>query len=295
MNIKGLRIEFRPLAAALLAVLALHGTALATDRRVADSLLTAFELSGEGAAFDGTAARLEDYLAHAAKQSPALKAAFYEWQSTLERSGHAGALPDPWFSYTYFIENVETRVGPQIQAFRLRQAFPWFGTLGAKKDVALGAANAVYERFESEKLRLFYRVKSAYYEYYYLGRDIAITRENLELLSFWESVARAKYRVALTQHPDVIKAQVELGKLEDRLRTLEDMAEPAAARLRAVVNLPDSVPLAVPIEITIEEAAVDRDSIIALALANNPDLKSLLKTLPKNLRDPDEGGPADTS
>jgi outer membrane protein TolC len=250
-------------------------------QRLSDSLSTAYESTENGAEFDASTAQLDDYLSYAAAQSPALKAAFYQWKSVLERSGYTGALPDPWFSYSYFIENVETRVGPQNQVFRLRQSFPWFGTLGAKKDITLEAANAAHQKFESAKLQLFYQVKSAYYEYYYLGRDIAITRENLELLTFWESVARAKYRVALKQHPDVIKAQVELGKLEDRLRTLEEMMAPAVARLRAVMNLPDNVQLAVPSEIEIEEVIVNRDSILEQVKSSNPDLKSLLHLIDK--------------
>jgi outer membrane protein TolC len=228
-------------------------------RRLSDSLAAAYEHSGHEVTFDASTVDLTDYLVYAARQSPALKAAFYEWRSILERSGYAGALPDPWVSYTYFIENVETRVGPQNQVFRVRQSFPWFGTLGAKKDITFEAANAAFEKFQAEKLTLFYEVKSAYYEYYYLERSTAIARENLELLTFWESVARAKYRVALKQHPDVIKAQVELGKLEDQLRTLEDMVEPVEARLRAVANLPDSVQLTAPAEIVVDEAVVDRE------------------------------------
>lgn len=285
MNRVRLSYGVRAVAFALVAVGAWLGSVSADDktkaRQLSDSLGTAYELSEKGAPFDPSTARLNDYLTYAATQSPALKAAFYDWTSILERSGYVGALPDPSFSYTYFIESVETRVGPQYQVFRLRQSFPWFGTLGAKKDVTLEASHAAYQKFESEKLKLFYLVKSAYYEYYYLGRDISITRENLELLTFWESVARAKYRVALTQHPDVIKAQVELGTLEDRLRTLEDMVEPVVARLRAVTNLPDTVSLPVPTEIEVEETDLDRDTIITQVLANNPDLKSLTHLIDK--------------
>jgi outer membrane protein TolC len=257
---------------------ALVGTTRAVDddkAGLSDSLAAVYELPEGAMRFDPATARLDDYLAYAAARSPALKAAYYDWTSILERSGYVGALPAPSFSYTYFVENVETRVGPQNQIFRLRQSFPWFGTLGAKRDITLEAANAAYQKFESARLELFYQVKSAYYEYYYLGRDIAITRENLELLTFWESVARAKYRVALTKHPDVIKAQVELGKLEDRLRTVEDMVDPVEARLRAVTNLPDTLSLPVPARIDIEETTVNRDAVIAQMLANNPDLKSL--------------------
>ncbi|UCG51064.1 MAG: TolC family protein [Candidatus Latescibacterota bacterium] len=270
---------------AFLAVAMISGSAKALDQRqtrhLTDSLATVYESAGHAPGRFAPDARLKDYLVYAAKQSPALKAAFYQWKSVVERSGYAGTLPDPVFTYTYFIENVETRVGPQNQRFKLMQTFPWFGTLSARKDVTLEAANAAYQAFRSEKLKLFYQVKSAYYDFYFLGRDIAITKENLELLKFWESVARAKYRVALKQHPDVIKAQVELVKLEDRLHTAEDMMEPVMAKLRAVTNLPDSVQLPVPTNIEVVETAVDRDSIVTAALANNPDLKSLLSIIDK--------------
>ena len=41
---------------------------------------------------------------------------------------------------------------------------------------------------------------------------------NLELLRYWEEVARIRYESGIGTHADVIRAQVELGKLEDRLR-----------------------------------------------------------------------------
>jgi outer membrane protein TolC len=256
-------------------------------RRLADSLTTIYETAdGEAdtaslSAFDRDAVNLEDYLAYAALHNPSLRAAFHNWKSALEKTGYAGVLPDPRFSYSYFIESVETRVGPQVQILKLQQAFPWFGTLGARKDISVEAAGAAYQKYEAKKLNLFYEVKSAYYEFYYLGRAIAINRENLELLKFWEAIARSKYRVALKQHPDVIKAQVELGKLEDRLHSLEDMINPVAVRLKTVANLPDSLELLLPVGISVEETTVERDSAYAYVLANNPDLKSLLHVVEK--------------
>jgi outer membrane protein TolC len=249
-----------------------------SNRRLVDSLSTQF--MSEAVAFDSNAS-LDDYLAYAAIESPALRRAFYQWKAALEKSGYAGSLADPIFSYKYFIENVETRVGPQNQRLSLKQSFPWFGTLGAKKDIALQQANAAWRRFQSEKLKLFYSVKSAYYNYYYLGRDIALTKDNLELLKFWESVVRTRYKVALRRHPDVIKAQVELGKLEDRLLTLQHKAGPMAALLRAIMNLPDSVDIPIPGAIAVSEVDVDSDSIVAAALANNPDLKAMLHIVEK--------------
>ncbi len=245
-------------------------------RQLSDSLGKEFERHSRAAAPLDSSASIENYLAYAACNSPALKAAFYRWQSAMERAGYAGTLPDPVVSYAYFVENVETRVGPQEHRFSLKQSFPWFGTLGARKDMSSEAARAAFEKFQSEKLRLFYRVKAAFYEYYFLGRDIAITRESLVLLTFWESVVRTRYRVALTQHPDVIKAQVELGKLEDRLLSLEDRLIPAQARLRAVLGIENNGLLAVPEKIVISEMAIDREAVIAQALSDNPDLAAVL-------------------
>ena len=221
--------------------------------------------------FDADAG-LDAYLAYAALNNPGLQASFYRWKAELEKSGYVSVLPDPMISYGYYIENVETRVGPQNQRFSLKQHFPWFGTLGKKGEAAFEAANVAYQKYQKEKLRLFYQVKSAYYDYYYLGREIELTRDNMELLKYWESVARTKYKAGLKRHPDVIKAQVELGKLEDRLLTLEEMTVPTAARLRAALNLPDSIELPVPSTIAPGTPLLDRDSVLAKTLANNPDL-----------------------
>ncbi len=57
--------------------------------------------------------RLEDYLRDAALNNAALKASFQTWKAALESVPQAKVLPDPKFTYGYFIREVETRVGPQ--------------------------------------------------------------------------------------------------------------------------------------------------------------------------------------
>ncbi len=225
---------------------------------------------------------LDEYLRIASSNNPGLKSAFYRWKADLRKTGYAGALPDPMFSYGYFGQPVETRVGPQNQRFGIKQMFPWFGTLGAKKAMALAGANASYKQYQSEKLRLYYNVKSAYYDLYYLGREIQLTNDNMDLMQFWESVARAKYTVGQASHPDVIKAQVELGRLDDRLKSLEDMVNPARARLLAALNLEDTIMLPIPDSIEIEELSLGRDSITTMALENNPDLDAIRNMIEKD-------------
>jgi len=255
------------------------GSALASEKSDAKARVDSIgiilnEETGFIPTFDSTTT-LEDYLKIAMKRNPGLHSAFNRWTADLKKSDYAGSFPDPVFSYAYFVENVETRVGPQEQRFGLKQSFPWFGTLGAREDMAFAMSQVSFQKFQAAKLRLFYQVKAAYYDYYYLGQDLTITRENFELLKFWESVAQAKYKTGLKQHPDVIRAQVELGKLEDHILTLQEKKDPVEARLRALLNLPDEVNIPVPSSITVDEVPLVRDTVINLVRQNNPDLKAL--------------------
>ncbi len=265
--------------------LGLANLALASEEQnakaLADSIEAAYVLTGQVVADFDPESGLDAYLSYAALHNPGLRGKFHGWQSALAKAGYAGALPDPTVAFGYYIENVETRVGPQNQRVGFRQSLPWFGTLDAKHDMAFEAAQAAFQQYQAEKLKLYYRVKAAYYEYYYLARNIELTRENLELLTFWESVARTKYEAGLRQHPDVIKAQVELGKLEDQLLSLEDTIDPLAARLRATLNLPDSIYLPLPDSIVVQEIELDKDTVLFLVAENNPDLKTVQHLIEK--------------
>ena len=221
------------------------------------------------------ASSLSDYLEYAALSNPELEAAFNRWKAALEKVPQAKALPDPRFSYRYFVREIETRVGPQRQALEISQTFPWFGKLDLAGDVAMEAARAAQQRYEAVKLKLFFEVKDAYYEYYYLARSIAVTRENVELLTHLESVARTRYRTAAGSHPDVIRAQVELGKLEDQLNSLTDLRGPILARLNVALNRPIEAELPAPKRFESSRVAIDDRELLARLEQTNPRISAL--------------------
>jgi outer membrane protein TolC len=220
-------------------------------------------------------ATLDDYLRYAAFHNPGLEASYYEWMAALEKVPQAEALPDPRLSYGYYFQEVETRVGSQRQRLGASQMFPWLGKLNLRGDIAARAAEEARQRFEAKKLRLFYRVKDAYAEYYYLGRAIEITRENVELLTYWEELTRAKYRVATGGHADVIKIQAELGKLEDRLSTLEDLRRPLAMRLNETLGREGNELLPWPKSLRQEFVVLEDEDLLEEMSRSNPELKAL--------------------
>jgi len=193
---------------------------------------------------DGSSAALGDgpdadaFVRHALYHSPAVEAAYQRWVAAAERAPQAGALPDPRVSLGLFLEEVETRVGPQEARFGVSQGFPWPGLLEKREDAAARAALASWRRFEGVRLEVKRRVMTALHELAYLDRAVAITRENLDLLASFEEVVRARYRVGAGQHPDLIRVQVELGELEDRLAQLAAMRPAYVAELNAELNRP---------------------------------------------------------
>ena len=218
---------------------------------------------------------LQDYLRYAALNNAGLKAAFERWKAAVEQVPQAGTLPDPRFNYGYFIEEVETRVGPQRQRYGIMQVFPWFGKIEARKDAAAANTKAARRQYEARKLKLFYEVKEAFYEYTYLVRAIEIARENLELVKSFEEVVRIKYTATAVAHPDFIRAQVELAKIEDVLKNLEDLREPIMARLNAVLNRRSFEMLPWPRKEKFVPVQIQRQKLIELLKQMNPELAAL--------------------
>lgn len=214
---------------------------------------------------------LRDYLLYAALNNPGLKAAFFKWEAALEKIPQVTALPDPHFSYGYFIQEMMN----QHESFALEQTFPWFGKLELQGDAAAEAAKAEKARYDAVKLKLFYQVKDAYYEYYYLARAIGVTKESLGYVKYLESVARAGYGSGMIPYGDVVRAEVELGKLEDRAKTLADEAEPVAARLNAALNRPPDAPLFWPEKIEEEKASFTSVQLQAWLKEFNPELRAI--------------------
>lgn len=218
---------------------------------------------------------VNDYLKLAEQRNPDLRAAFYKWRAAIKKTGYAGALPDPLFTYGYMVADNGAGLQWREQQLSLMQEFPWFGTLGTRKAVASEAAQMAYREYESKRLEVLYNVRDVLYDYWYLGQQVQLTRDNLELLKFWESVARTRYQVALTTHPDVIKAQVELGKLDDRLTSLSDQQSHTIDRLSALLDVDPGTDLPIPDSIPQLEDEFDEGALLSEIVRENPNIQML--------------------
>ena len=220
----------------------------------------------------GDGSTLDDYLLYAVMNNPGLEAAFNRWRASLQQIPQAGALADPNLQFTQFIQPIETRQGPMERRFALSQKFPWPGKLKLQAGMAADAANAARQRYEAERLALFRAVTDAFSEYYYLGRAITVVEDNRKLVAYLEGVARANLTAGRGTNADLVRAQVELGQLEDRVATLRDLRTPLAARLNAALNRPTQAPLPFPRTLPAVEADLSEADLFDALRQKNPDL-----------------------
>lgn len=225
------------------------------------------QASGDPSEGVSSLAGLEDYLRVALARNLGLRSAFYSWKSSFEKIAQSFSLPDPEFTFTDYLREVETRVGPQERSFSLRQKFPFPDKLWIRRSRSFKLSEAAYYEFRQKELDLIYQVTDAYFEYAYLSKAIILTQENMKFLRNLESAAQVRYSSGLTKNQDLLKVQVELGKLENELLSLEDMRSFLAARLNALLDLPESVLLPWPEE-TLEDADLESRFSQAQALVN---------------------------
>jgi len=186
---------------------------------------------------------LADYVDYALRHSPALAAAYQDWRAAAERVPQARSLPDPQLGIGLVFDQVEQDAGYMGERYSISQRFPWFGKLGLQGDIAVEDVRLAARRYEAQRLQVAEQVTGAWFELAWLHAAHAVAAENRALLVSLESMTRARYRVGEAALADVNRVQVELGRIDDQLRSLEDSRGPAKARLNALLGRPADAPL----------------------------------------------------
>ena len=195
---------------------------------------------------DTTGTRINAYMQEAAQNNPALKAEYINYLSALEQVPQARALPDPELSFGYFIQPIETRVGPQQGRIGVTQMFPWLGLLDDRGDAATNRAKAAFEAFRNQRNRLFMNVEQAWYQLYELQQAVDIMGEHISILETFESLALRRYETDLASQVDVLRVQIEKEDARIRLENLKDDLRVKRHEFNELLNRPAGEEVAVP-------------------------------------------------
>lgn len=186
---------------------------------------------------------LRDFVARAIEANPGLKALAARYRAALDKVPQVTALPDPMVTFGQMLRSVETRVGPQRNTLLLSQAFPWFGKLDLRGQLAVQEAAAAYELWRARRRDVVAQVKSTFYNLGYVDMAIGVTQEEQSILEHYERLAQDRYASGAGLQQAVIKVQAELTKILNRLYLLRQQRQTLAARLNTLMDQAPEVPI----------------------------------------------------
>jgi outer membrane protein TolC len=143
------------------------------------------------------------------------------------------------FSLPGLSANMPTSMAPSIQGM---QMLP-IGKLGlsgriAEQSTAIAAADAEEAWWEVRSTAAM-----AFYEIWQADRQIAVMRETRQWLRNFATVATAMYTAGEGRQSDVLRAGVEVARMEADIKRMETMRTAAAAKLNAVLDRRGDTPV----------------------------------------------------
>jgi len=151
---------------------------------------------------------------------------------------------------------------------QLTQMFPIPGTgkLGLAGDVAQAHADAERAWVGESTWEQRARAASAFYDLYQAEGTLTIMQETLQLLEAVSSTVSGMYSVGEAKQADVLRAQLEIGRMTGQVAEMDAMRRTMATRLNTVLDRPPNTPTGTPMLPRFPDSIPATDSLIGEAM-----------------------------
>ena len=216
---------------------------------------------------------LSDVIAEVRDHNPDIKAARDRVAAAKAKPAQVSAYDDPMISYEAWNAPESFRVDhADNNIFRLSQKIPFPGKRSLAGTMAERDAAMAEQNLRSVELDAIAAATRAYYDLWMVHQDILIYSRDKDLVERFAKVAEQKYAVGQVSEPDVLRAQVELTRLINRVTTETLAADSARAALNALLSRAEDEPLGIPEDPPEPKLETSLDGLVALALKNRPEL-----------------------
>lgn len=232
--------------------------------------------------------RLNDLVSEALRRNPEILAAQKKFEAARTRPAQESTLPDPMVSFGYRnmgspLPFTSISQDPNANAgLSVNQELPFPGKLKLRGQVAHQEATAAFQEYQATELSVTSRLKQAYYQLHLAHKTGDILIRNKDLLEKFVRIAESRYTVGQAQQQDVLKAQVEVTILLQRLRKLEQEKQMLQAEINKLTGRPPEAPLGRTAEYKKSELRLSLDELYAKAETNAPMLKREQAMVQKN-------------
>jgi outer membrane protein TolC len=236
---------------------------------------------------DASGLRLEDVVREAVQKNPAIASANHTVQAQRAKVPQAKALPDPTVGIGWMGNikpfSVQTGDPSSYRGVSAMQMLPFPGKRSLRGQIASKEADASQWDLEAVRRRVAADVKAAYYEYWYYDKALRTTERNRDLLTKLSQISEARYRVGKGMQADVLRSQVEISMLLQKLTSLEQMRATAQARLNSLMARNLDAPLPPAADITNRSPLnYSLDDLYKLAQQNDTEYQKMQKMVERN-------------
>jgi outer membrane protein TolC len=251
------------------------------------SKITAQVLNDQSALKDQSTLTLDDIVRTALEKNPAVQSATHWVSAQRAKVPQASALPDPTFGVGWMGNprpfSVQAGDPSSYRSVSAMQMLPFPGKRNLRGQIAGKEADASQWDLEAVRRRVVADVKAAYYEYWYYDKAIRTTQENRDLLAKLSQIAEARYRVGKAMQADVLRSQVEISLLLQKLTTLEQQRATAQARLNTLLARDPDAPLPPAADVAgPSPLGYSLEELYKLARENDPDYQRSQRMIERN-------------
>ncbi len=223
---------------------------------------------------------LEALIQEALANNPGIESFQKRKDALWERPSQVKAWDDPLI--TFGLNNVPVddfdfnKQDMTQKTVSIKQNVPFPGITSLRGKAAVEQAKSAVSEFEDKKIKVVRDVKKAYFELFFVNESIKITLKNEDLLARFVELTQIKYEVGKGLQEDILTAQVELYKMQEKLINLRQRQTTVSADLIRLLNRNSSVKLSgVPVVKKNTEFGYTDEEIEKMALAGNPLLEAL--------------------
>jgi len=205
-------------------------------------------------------------------KNPSIRSAESLAAAEEHRADAVAWIDDPVFTYGYFGESIQTRVGPQQQVFNLSQKLPLGGQLSLQGEMAEKMAAAARAQAAAVRWETLTKLRTAYFDLWWVEQALLVADAETEVLDNLQEIAQAKYAAGKTERRNVLDTQLARSRLEERRLLLQQRRLSLAAMINQMLDRPPASPLGRAEEISFASLDLSLDGLVETAREKNPRL-----------------------
>lgn len=229
----------------------------------------------------------EHYVALGLDSNPKLSALRHRIAALRNRIPQVRSLPDPTLQETFWPFNgnaLETAGGRSANQIGLSQAIPWPEKLRAKSRIACREVQMAEAELEKAQLQIAESIRLACLDIWLANEALKVVDGFGDLVKQLNQVAEAKYASGQKDfsQQDILRAQLEGDRLEDRQVQWLNQKRVAQAELAAQVHQPDMVGAEIDLSFPAQDLNAQLDELIGLAMSCNPAFRGLFAQIARD-------------